>query len=137
MRFLIKLPAALVCAGIAVSIGAIVAQTQEDLARISLKSGESVTLRNYSFSAACQSTMIGKPTLDILEGPQELSFTLKEGPVIRRDQGCSKPVPGGDVVATAKEIKEAKEARLTIRLNYMTKNGPRQSASVYLVSLFP
>jgi hypothetical protein len=46
-------------------------------------------------------------------------------------------VAGGKVVATAKDVKEPKEAKLTIRLNYNTKEGERQSSSVYIVSLFP
>ena len=118
--------------------GATIGSAQQDVRRIALKSGESVELRNYSFIVAnCQSIMIGNPTLDVLEGPEELTMTLKEEPVIRRDRGCSTPVPGGKVVAKAKEVKEAKEAKLTIRLNYNTKDGPRQSSSVFLISLFP
>jgi hypothetical protein len=48
-------------------------------------------------------------------------------------------VLGGTVVATAKEVKEPKEARLTIRLKYKTKGGggERQSSNLYIVSLFP
>ena len=105
--------------------------------RISLKSGESVVLRDYSFIANCLSIMVGTPTLDVLDGPDELAYQLTDRPVIRRDRGCSNPVPGGDVVATARDIKEPKEARLTIRLNYHTKAGDRQSTSVFIVSLFP
>jgi len=81
--------------------------------------------------------MVGTPVLEVLEGPEELSLALREGTVIRRDRGCSTPLPGGKVVATAKEVKEPKEAKLTIRLNYSTKDGERQSSSVYLVSLYP
>jgi hypothetical protein len=128
----------LLCGSIAIVIGSNDAPAQEDLQRIALKSGESVELRNYSFVAGdCVPIMIGTPTLEVLEGPEELSLSLKPGKVTRRERGCSTPVPGGQVVATAKEIKEPKEAKLTIRLNYMTKNGPRQSASEYLVSLVP
>jgi hypothetical protein len=111
---------------------------QEDVRRVALKSGETVELRDYSFvQGNCVSIMVGTPGLDILQGPEEVTVTLKEEPVIRRDRGCSAPVPGGKVVATAGDIKEPKEAKLTIRLNYKTKDGPRQSASVYLISLFP
>ena len=81
--------------------------------------------------------MVGTPALDVLEGPEELTLTLKEGPVVPRANNCAKPVPGGTVVATAKEIKEPIEAKLTIRLKYNTKGGERQSSSVYIVSLFP
>lgn len=114
------------------------ARAQQEATRIALKSGESVELRQYSFvTGNCVSTMVGTPGLDVLEGPEEVSVALKEEPVTRRDRGCSARVPGGKVIATAKDVKEPKEVRLTIRLNYNTKDGPRQSANVYLISLFP
>lgn len=123
---------------IAISVSVSGAHAQESPRRIALKSGESVVLRDYSFVAGnCQSIMVGTPMLDVLEGPEELSLALKEGTVIRRDRGCAAPLPGGQVVATAKDIKEPKESKLTIRLNYDTKDGERQSSSVYIISLFP
>jgi hypothetical protein len=81
--------------------------------------------------------MLGAPVLDVLEGPEEISLALKEGTIIRRDRGCSSAVPGGTVVATAKDIKEPMEAKLTIRLNYHTKDGDRQSSNVYIMQLLP
>jgi hypothetical protein len=46
-------------------------------------------------------------------------------------------VPGGKVVATAKDVKEPKEAKLTYRVKYKTKDGDRQTSNVYTISLFP
>jgi hypothetical protein len=123
--------------GIAVLAAAVCAHAQESPKRIALKTGESVELRNYSYVVDCQSIMLGTPALDVLEGPEEISLALKEGKVIRRDRGCSTPVPGGKVVATAKDVKEPKEAKLTIRLNYHTKDGDRQSSNVYIMQLLP
>jgi hypothetical protein len=122
---------------IVILVGAVGARAQQNPQRIALKSGESVELRDYSFIANCRSIMVGTPVLDVLEGPEELFLALREGTVMRRDRGCSTPVPGGKVVATAKDVKEPKEAKLTIRLNYNTREGERQSSSVYIVSLFP
>jgi hypothetical protein len=110
---------------------------QEDQQRITLKSGESTDLRQYYVVQNCQSILIGTPALDVLEGPEELSIVLKEGMVRPRGQNCTKLVPGGTVVATAKDVKEPKEAKLTIRLRFNTKAGERQGASVYVVSLSP
>jgi hypothetical protein len=121
----------------AILAGATVAHAQQNPQRISLKSGESTELRNYFYIVNCQSIMIGTPVLDVLEGPEELTLALKEGMVVPRANNCPKPVLGGTVVATAKEIKEPIEAKLTIRLKYNTKSGERQSSSVYIVSLFP
>jgi hypothetical protein len=136
-RKVLTIFSAFCCLGVAAFVCTSVADAQQELRRIALKSGESAVLRDYSFVVNCQSIMVGTPGLDVLEGPEELSIALKDDPVIRRDRGCSTPVPGGKVVATAKEVKEPKEARLTIRLNYNTKDGPRQSSSVFLISLLP
>ena len=111
------------------------AHGQQAPRRIALKSGESTELRNYYFVQHCQSIVIGKPVLDVLEGPEELTVSLKEG--MKVPQKCTKPVPGGTVVATAKDVKAPKEAKLTIRLKFNTKVGERQSSNTYSVSLFP
>ena len=81
--------------------------------------------------------MVGQPTLDVLEGLEEITIALKEGTIFPRGRNCAKPVPGGTVVVTAKHIDEPKEGRLTIRLKFNTKQGERQDSSTYLVSLFP
>ena len=121
--------------GLAILAAAVGAHAQQGPRRIALKSGESAELRNYYYIHNCQSIMIGTPTLDVLEGPEELTVKLKEG--LKRPQKCTKPVPGGTVVATAKEVKEPKEAKVTIRLKFKTKIGERQSSNLYIVSLFP
>jgi hypothetical protein len=122
---------AILCGILAASAGA------QELKRIALKSGESTELRNYFWIVNCVPIMIGQPKLDVLEGPEEVVVTLKEGPVLPRGRGCPKPVPGGAVIVTAKEIPEHKEARLTIRLQFNTKQGDRQDSNTYLLTLFP
>jgi CBS domain containing-hemolysin-like protein len=126
---------AISCLGLLIFATATGAHAQQGPRRIALKSGESAELRNFYYVQNCQSIMIGTPVLDILQGPQELSVTLKEG--TQRPQKCAKQVPGGTVVATAKEVKEQKETKLTIRLKFKTKIGERQSSNSYIVSLFP
>lgn len=110
---------------------------QRNAQRIALKSGESAELRNYFFIVNCQSIMIGQPTLDVLEGIEEVTVTLKDSMILPRGRDCAKPVPGGTVVVTAKHIDEQKEGKLTIRLKFNTKQGERQDSSSYLISLFP
>ena len=77
------------------------------------------------------------PQVEILEGPPEVTVTIKEGMVTPRRQSCPNKVAGGTVVATAKEVKEPIEAKLTYRVRYKTKDGDRQLGYVYTVSLFP
>jgi hypothetical protein len=120
------------CAAVATS-----AQAQQNARRIALKAGESTELRDFYFVVNCQSILIGTPAVEVLEGPQEVSVTYKEVMQLPRAQGCAKEVPGGSVIATAKDVDVPKESKLTVRLTYKTKVGERQSSDVYIVSLFP
>jgi hypothetical protein len=123
--------------GIAIFVGTARAPAQEELPRISLKSGETVEVRNVFFIRNCRSILKETPVIEVLEGPEELTLTIKPGMVVPRSDNCSNPVAGGTVVATAKDVKAPKEAKLTYRVKYKTLEGDRQIARVYLVSLFP
>lgn len=105
--------------------------------RIALKSGESTTLGLVYSVRNCRSIMVADPEVEVLEGPEELTLEIKKGNVIPRNLNCAKPVPGGTLIATAKEVKERKDAKLTYRVKYKTKEGDRQGSGVYNVSLFP
>jgi hypothetical protein len=105
--------------------------------RIALKSGESAELQLVWLIANCASIVVGNPEVEILEGPEELTLEIKKGNVIPRAQNCAKPVPGGTLVATAKEVTERKNATLTYRIKFKTKDGDRQRGGTYTVSLFP
>ena len=105
--------------------------------RIALKDGESVELGNVYWVSNCRSIMVGIPEIEILEGPREVTLAVKEGMVLPRRQNCASKVPGGTIVATAKDVKEPSEAKLTYRVKYKTKDGERQTSNVYNFSLFP
>lgn len=124
---------AIVAAAAALFAGEACAQQQ----RIALKSDESVDLGTVYWVVNCRSILIGMPVVEILEGPPELTLSIKEGSVVPRRQNCAKPVQGGNLFVTAKTIGEAKEAKLTYRIKYKTKDGDRVTSNVYTVSLFP
>ena len=128
---------AISCFGLAIFAAAAGAHAQQGPQRIALKSGESVELRNFYFQVNCESTIIGAPVVEVLEGPPELTVTIKEGMVSGLRDRCAKPIKGGTLVATVKDIQEPKEAKLTIRVKAKTKFGDRQISNVYNVSLFP
>jgi hypothetical protein len=129
---------AISCFGITILAGGTdVTHAQSDAKRIALRSGESIELQQYLFIVNCRSLLIGTPLLDVLEGPPEVTLTLREGMVFPRRQKCPKPVPGATVIATAKDVAEPKEAKLTIRLRFNTKEGERQGSNSYVLSLFP
>jgi len=81
--------------------------------------------------------MVGTPQIEILEGPPEITLSIKEGRVVPRSRGCTNPVPGGTLIATAKDVKETKVSRLIYRIKYQTKDGDRQTANAYYVGLVP
>jgi hypothetical protein len=137
MRIRLKALSAVLSFAIAGFAGTTRADAQEELPRISLKSGETVELRNVSFTRNCQSILKETPTIEVLEGPEELTLTIKPTTVVLRSNNCSNSVAGGIVVATAKDIKAPRESKLTYRVKYKTLEGDRQIARVYLVSLFP
>ena len=112
---------------------------QEALAqdRIVIKNGETIELHSVYYVAKCRSIMVGPPEVEVLEGPQEVKLSIKEGDVLPRRFNCAKPVQGGTLTATAKDIAEPKAAKLTYRIKYKTKDGERQTARSYEVSLFP
>ena len=86
--------------------------------RIALKSGESTSLGLVYWVRNCASIMVADPVVEVLEGPEELTLEIKKGNVIPRSSNCAKPVPGGTLIVTAKEIKERKDAKLTYRVKY-------------------
>jgi hypothetical protein len=113
------------------------AQAQQNARRIALKSGESTELRDFWVVVNCQSVLIGTPVVEVLDGPAEVTVEFKEGMQLPRALSCAKQVPGGSIVAAAKDVARQKEAKLTVRVKYNTKMGERQFADVYIVSLFP
>jgi hypothetical protein len=110
------------------------AYAQQSLA---LKSGESTELGSVWWVVNCRSIMIGLPEVEILEGPPGLALSIKEAMVIPRRLNCASPVPGGILVATAKDVTDPVQGKLVYRIKYKTKDGDRQLANTYNVSLFP
>jgi hypothetical protein len=143
MNFRLKIRPTVAWIGVAACIanaGALAqdnANTTLELRSIALKNGESVELHNFWYIANCKSILVGAPQIEILEGPPEITLSVKEGQVVPRSRGCTKPVPGGTVIATAKDIKETKISRLIYRIKYQTKDGDRQTARTYSVGLVP
>ena len=105
---------------------------------LSLKSGESADVGDVYWVANCKSLLKGDPTAEVMEGPPEVTVTIRKQNVTPRGKACSKPVPGGIIVVTApKEIKAKAEGKLTVRLKVPTVDGERQSNREYDVKLFP
>ena len=104
---------------------------------IALKAGESIELHTVYWVTNCRSIMVGLPEIEILEGAEQISLSMKQEMVLPRRQNCANRVPGGILVATAKGVKEPTEGKLTYRLKYKTKDGERPRGYAFRLSLFP
>jgi len=113
------------------------AVAQNETHTLAMKGGETVELFPVYGISNCRSTLLATPTVEVLEGPPELTLSIKEGMVKPRKAGCTDKVKGGTVVATAKDVKAPIQAKLTFRIKYKGKDGDRQTGHVYNVSLFP
>ena len=105
---------------------------------IALKSGESAELGDvYYISHECRSLLKAAPQVEILDGPPGITAAIKEGPIVPRTYGCTKPVPGGKLILTANEIEEYGRARMVLRIKLKTSQGDRQASRNVDLSLIP
>jgi hypothetical protein len=136
MRFAVSAVAIIIATAIGLTINnEIKAQTSP--ARLAIRNGESVELHLIYYVSHCRSIMVGLPEVEILEGPAELSLSIREEAVLPRRLGCAAKVAGGTLLLTAKDVSDKIHANLIYRLKYLAKDGPRETSSTYFVSLFP
>jgi hypothetical protein len=88
---------------------------------LAIKNGESTELGSVWYVANCRSIMIGLPEVEILEGPPGLTLSIKEAMVLPRRLNCAKEVPGGILVATAKDVADPVQGKLVYRIKYKTQ----------------
>ena len=105
---------------------------------ISLKGGESADVGTAYYVVNCRSILKGDPSLDVMEAPPNVTVTLRKEKVVPRSSNCGKPVSGGTLVVSApKDVKARTEGRLTVRVDYETLDGKRQSTREFNVIIFP
>jgi hypothetical protein len=104
---------------------------------IALKNGESVDLLPVFGEKNCRSILTETPKVEVLEAPPELKVTVREEMVAPRRAACKDKIKGGVVVVTANDVKARTEGKLTFRVKYKGKDGDRQTAHTFNVTLFP
>jgi hypothetical protein len=114
------------------------AQTITPTPSIALKNGETFELPNaYYISTSCKSLLVATPEVEILDGPPGVSVSIKEAMVTPRGYNCAKPVTGGKVIISAKDVDEPSFSTMTLRYKFKTRDGERFLSQVYKISLFP
>jgi hypothetical protein len=104
---------------------------------LALKSGETIELGQLYWVVGCRSLLTGTPEAEVLQGPPQVSVTVKQEMVFPRVQQCASRVPGGKLMITAKEIEDPSHTNLTVRITYKTKDGDRKLSHVYNLRLLP
>ena len=110
---------------------------QQATRSIALKNGESIDLMPVFGEKNCKSTLTATPTVEVLEGPPELKLTVREEMVAPRRAACKDKIKGGVLVATVNDVKARTEGKLTFRVKYKAKDGEKQTAHTFNVTLFP
>jgi hypothetical protein len=105
---------------------------------IALKSGETAEIGNLFWVANCRSLLKGPMTVDILEGPSDVTASIREQKIVPHKLNCAKPVEGGVLLLTApKEVKARIQAKLILRVKYPTVDGERQNSRDIDLTLVP
>jgi hypothetical protein len=128
---------AMAAAGIVASSGAFGQFLGKGEATIALRSGESTDIMKLYYVYNCQSILKSTPEAEILDGPPAVTVSVREEMVMPRAQGCAKPVKGGTLVISAKEIEDLSYSPITVRVTYRTKDGDRKFSNVINLSLVP
>jgi hypothetical protein len=137
-----KLIAPLAIAG-AITASAFAQQHEQIPAPVlfSIRGGETLLLRVFTtLTSECVGTFQEFNSLDILDGPPEVTLKFEPAKVHVSTVGgkvCSKALNGGNVMITAKDVTEEKEANLTFRIRYKTQNTIATATSRYHLMLFP
>ncbi len=105
---------------------------------VALKSGESTELADiWWINHSCKSMLKATPEVEILDGPPGVTAVINPAKVVPRTYSCAKPVAGGKLVITAKDIQEHSYTRMVLRINYKTLNGDRERSESVNIALFP
>lgn len=105
---------------------------------IALKSGETAEIGNVFWVANCRSLLKGAMTVEVLDGPSDVTASIREQKIVPHKYNCAKPVEGGVLLLTApKEIKTRTQAKVTLRVKYPTVDGERQSSRDIDLTLVP
>ena len=113
---------------------------ESSLKSFSLRSGESVDLgpTYWIRLSDCVSMLAAFAGVDVLEGSPEVTLSIREQEVHPRQQNCQdNRVPGGVVVATAKDVQARSSSVLKYRVRYNTREGLTQSSHSVQLNLYP
>jgi hypothetical protein len=109
----------------------------------SIRAGETLLL-HFASSVTNDCTVLWDhfDDIDVLDGPKEVSLDFKPGKgtvnLTASGKVCPYEVEGGNIMISARDIAEPKEANLTFRVNFHLKSGKQwQLLYRYHLLMFP
>ena len=97
--------------------GAQAQSIQFTVKEIALKNGDSTELGDvFYISTNCKSLLKGTPEVEILDGPPGVAAVINAAKVVPRGYSCAKPISGGKLVITAKDIQDYSYTRMVLRI---------------------
>jgi hypothetical protein len=121
-----KVSIALIVVAVGLACVSLPARAAETLV---MKSGETVNLSAVWWIANCRSLLKGPMTVEILDGPPEITAAIHEQDVVAHTSNCANPVKGGMLTLTAaKDIKDKIHAEVVLRVKFPTQDGDRQKS---------
>jgi hypothetical protein len=118
--------------------GAQAQSIQFTVKEIALKNGDSTELGDvFYINTNCKSMLKSTPEVEILDGPPGVTAAINSAKVVPRAYSCAKPVSGGKLVITAKDVQDYSYTRMVLRIRYKTSNGDRERSESINIALFP
>ena len=118
--------------------GAQAQSIQFTVKEIALKNGDSTELGDvYFINTNCKSVLKSTPEVEILDGPPGVTAVINAAKVVPHGYSCAKPVSGGKLVITAKDVQNYSYTRMVIRVRYKTLDGDRERSENINIALFP
>jgi hypothetical protein len=103
----------------------------------SIKSHETIELFSVYWISNCKSILKSFAGIDKLEGPDQISLSLKPGRVYAHRQRCAAPVNGATVMVKSGTLAQQTHSKLVFRVRYNTVDGLRQSTHTVMLDLYP
>jgi len=105
---------------------------------LAIKSGETVLLSTVYWVVNCHSMLKGPMTVEILEGPPEITAAIVERDVVPHTSDCAKSVKGGLLNLTAAaDVKTKIHSEIVLRVKYPTEDGVRQKSFIIAAVVVP
>jgi hypothetical protein len=104
---------------------------------LAIKNSETLEVMPLYYHSGCKSLLTKPPSAEILDGPPQLTISVKEKQVLARAQQCAKPISGGILQITAKDVTDVVTSTVVVRIKYQTKDGDRFRSETLRVTMVP